>query len=101
MKKDYQKKIIIVKILNKKEIKALYLAQRKDSRMKCTLHSPAIYPEIVEHEALNLMTKLTDFALINETALIAKEQDKALRRAWISNTEVKLIERKSKLDIKM
>ena len=26
----------------------------------------------------------------------AKEQEEALRRAWISNTEVKLLERKSK-----
>tara|TARA_B100000700_G_scaffold329267_2_gene450283 strand:+ start:110 stop:256 length:147 start_codon:yes stop_codon:yes gene_type:complete len=47
------------------------------------------------------MTKLTDFTVINATALIAQEQDKALHLAWISNTEVKLIERKSIPDRKM
>ena len=42
------------------------------------------------------MTKLTDYSPIGRTTFTAKEQDEALRRAWISNTEVKLLERKSK-----
>ena len=61
-----------------------------------TLHLPSIYPEIVTHTTLNLITKLTDYAAIGETTLTAKEQDKALRRAWVSNTELQLLERKSK-----
>tara|TARA_Y100001968_G_scaffold199412_1_gene182938 strand:- start:1789 stop:2001 length:213 start_codon:yes stop_codon:yes gene_type:complete len=69
--------------------------------MRCTPHSPSVYPEILAHADLNLMTKLTDFTVINATALIAQEQDKALHLAWISNTEVKLIERKSIPDRKM
>ena len=63
--------------------------------MKYTLHSSYVYPEIVTHATLNLMTKLTDFAAIEGTEHIAKEQDEALRRAWISNTEVKLLELKA------
>ena len=64
--------------------------------MTSTLHSPSVYQEIVTHATLNLMTKITDYAPPNGTTLTAKEQDEALRRAWISNTEVKLLERKSK-----
>ena len=64
--------------------------------MPSALHSPSIYQEIIEHTTLNLMTKLTDYALRNRSTPTAKEQDEALRRAWISNTEVKLLERKNK-----
>ncbi len=64
--------------------------------MTSTLYSPCIYPEIVTHATLSLMTKITDYSTFCETSLTAKEQDEALRRAWISNTEVKLLERKSK-----
>ena len=42
------------------------------------------------------MTKLTDnFGIDN--APTAKEQSEAFRRAWIANTEIKLLERKTKL----
>ena len=64
--------------------------------MKPTPHSPLIYSEIVTHTTLNLMTKITDYNSINGNSLTEKEQDEALRRAWISNTEVKLLERKNK-----
>tara|TARA_Y100001968_G_scaffold300551_1_gene312045 strand:+ start:1387 stop:1560 length:174 start_codon:yes stop_codon:yes gene_type:complete len=29
--------------------------------MKSTLHSPSIYPEIITHATLDLMTKLTEY----------------------------------------
>tara|TARA_B100000579_G_scaffold400487_1_gene382188 strand:- start:359 stop:535 length:177 start_codon:yes stop_codon:yes gene_type:complete len=29
--------------------------------MTCTLHSPSIYPEIITHTTLELMTKLTEY----------------------------------------
>ena len=40
------------------------------------------------------MTKLTDYDLTSGASLTVKEKDEALRRAWISNTEVKLLDRK-------
>ena len=44
------------------------------------------------------MTKLTDKVTIcPDKGTMAKEQNKAFRRAWIANTEVKLLERKNKL----
>tara|TARA_B100000214_G_scaffold207823_1_gene150685 strand:+ start:430 stop:585 length:156 start_codon:yes stop_codon:yes gene_type:complete len=44
------------------------------------------------------MTKLTDKLAINEgDCSTAKEQNEAFRRAWIANTEVKLLERKTKV----
>ena len=64
--------------------------------MSSTLHSQSFYSEIVTHSTLKLMTKLTDYSSSGGFGLTAKEQDEALRRAWISNTEVKLLERKSK-----
>tara|TARA_B100001250_G_scaffold296402_1_gene257939 strand:+ start:781 stop:975 length:195 start_codon:yes stop_codon:yes gene_type:complete len=64
--------------------------------MSTTLYSHSLYQEIITHTTLSMMTKLTDYTAINGTTLTAKEQDEALRRAWISNTEVKLLERKSK-----
>tara|TARA_B100000700_G_C14581838_1_gene640556 strand:+ start:244 stop:438 length:195 start_codon:yes stop_codon:yes gene_type:complete len=63
--------------------------------MTCAPHSPLIYPEIVAHSTLSLMSKLTDYASIGVIPLTEKEQAEALRRAWISNTEVKLLERKN------
>ena len=66
--------------------------------MPLTLHSLSVYKEILVHTNLKLMTKLTDHVTIDSGAnLSAKEQSEALRRAWISNTEVKLLESKSKL----
>jgi len=67
--------------------------------MTLTLHSLSVYEEIVAHEKLQLMTKLTDQVLFRrENHLSAKEQNEAMRRAWISNAEVKILERKTKLD---
>ena len=67
--------------------------------MRYTLHSLFIYEEIVAHANLNLMTKLTDRLTISrDSRLYATEQNEAMRRAWISNTEVKILERKAKLD---
>ena len=42
------------------------------------------------------MTKLTDYTSPGQISFTSKEQDEAMRIAWISNTEVKLIERKNK-----
>ena len=64
--------------------------------MSLTLHSPSIYPEIVTHATLSLMTKLTDYTEINGATPTAREQDEALQNAWIINTEVKILKRKSK-----
>ena len=64
--------------------------------MVSTLYSASIYPEIIAHTSLNLMTKITDYDLIGEDTKTEKEQDEALRRAWISNTEVSILERKRK-----
>ena len=44
------------------------------------------------------MTKLTDYLVVNrENHLSTKEQNEAILRAWISNTEVNILERKTKL----
>ena len=67
--------------------------------MPLVLHPLLVYDEIVTHASLELMTKLTDHSVIRrENHLSAKEQNEAMRRAWISNTEVKLLARKTKLD---
>ena len=67
--------------------------------MSLTLYSFSVYEEIVAHAQLKLMTKLTDRLSINsDNDLYSKEQNDAMRRAWISNTEVKILERKAKLD---
>ena len=59
----------------------------------------SVYEEIVAHASLKLMTKLTDHLVISrEEKLSVKEQNEAMRRAWISNTEVQLLKRKTKLD---
>ena len=64
------------------------------------LHSLSMYEEVVAHSKLKLMTKLTDYLVVNsENYLSAKEQNEAMLRAWISNTEVNLLERKTKLDL--
>ena len=66
--------------------------------MHLALHSLSVYEQIVEHANLKIMTKITDQVLIDaDNHCSAKEQSEALRRAWISNTEVKLLTRKSKL----
>ena len=64
--------------------------------MALTLHPPSIYSEIVVHTTLNLMTKLTDYPTTYVNNLTSKEQDEALQKAWISNSEVKLLKRKRK-----
>lgn len=67
--------------------------------MPLTLYSMSVYEEIVAHASLKLMTKLTDHLVISrEEKLSVKEQNEAMRRAWISNTEVQLLKRKTKLD---
>ena len=44
------------------------------------------------------MTKLTDsMQIVEGSRPTAKEQSDAFRRAWIANTEVKLLKRKTKL----
>ena len=66
--------------------------------MPLTLHSLSVYKEILVHTNLKLMTKLTDHVTIDSGGYVsAKEQSEALRSAWISNTEVKLLERKTRL----
>ena len=65
--------------------------------MSCALHPLSTYEEIVFHSNLRLMTKLTDKVTISaDNSPTAKEQSEAFRRAWIANTEVKLLERKNK-----
>ncbi len=57
----------------------------------------SVYKEVLAHANLKLMTKLTDrMSVDTDNHLSAKEQSEALRRAWISNTEVKLLTRKMK-----
>ena len=64
--------------------------------MVLALYSLSVYEEIVAHTNLKLMTKLTDYTSPGQISFTSKEQDEAMRIAWISNTEVKLIERKNK-----
>ena len=67
--------------------------------MPLTLHSLFVYEEIVAHANLELMTKLTDhFTVSRDNGLYAKEKNDAMRRALISNTEVMILERKTKSD---
>ena len=42
------------------------------------------------------MTKLTDSYSVRDDSLTAKEQNEAFRKAWLANTEVRLLERKTK-----
>ena len=66
--------------------------------MSRTPYSLSDYEEIVAHANLNLMTKITDRVEVGASNYsTAKEQSEAFRRAWIANTEVKLLERKTKL----
>ena len=62
--------------------------------MQLALHSLSVYEEIVAHSNLKLMTKLTDNVIAERGCLKSKEQSEAFRRAWIENTELKLLERK-------
>ncbi len=62
--------------------------------MRLTLHPLSVYEEIVAHTNLKLMTKLTDKVTDYDSLPSSKEQSEAFRRAWIANTEVKLLERK-------
>ena len=64
--------------------------------MRLALHSLLVYEQIVVHSNLKLMTKLTDYETIpSDSHVSVKEQSDALHRAWISNTEVQLLKRKS------
>ena len=64
--------------------------------MSPALHSLSVYQEIVAHSSLNLMTKLTDGEVVGFNSFTtAKEQSEAFHRAWIANTEVKLLESKN------
>ena len=60
--------------------------------MTSTLHSLSVYEEIVAHNNLNMMTKLTD-AVEPATQYWggAKERSDAFRKAWIKATEETLI----------
>ena len=65
--------------------------------MTLTLHSLSVYQEIVAHANLRLMTKLTDSVIDADKCPTAKQQREAFRRAWIANTEVRLLDRKTKI----
>ena len=43
------------------------------------------------------MTKLTDSVIDADKCPTAKQQREAFRRAWIANTEVRLLDRKTKI----
>ncbi len=60
--------------------------------MTSTLHSLSVYEEIVAHNNLNMMTKLTD-AVEPATQYWggAKERSDAFRKAWIKATEETLV----------
>ena len=64
--------------------------------MSRALHSLSIYEEIVVHTNLNMMTKLTDCVVGNDSSdyFGAKERSEAFREAWISATEANLLELK-------
>ncbi len=63
------------------------------------LHLLPAFEAIVVYSSLKLMYKPSDyFVITRENHLSSKDQIDAMRRAWISNTEVKLLERKTKLD---
>ena len=64
--------------------------------MSHALHSLSIYEEIVAHTNLNMMTKLTDCVVGNDSSdyFGAKERSEAFREAWISATEANLLELK-------
>ena len=64
--------------------------------MSNTLHSLAIYEEIVAHSYSNMMTKLTDCVVSIDSSdyFGAKERSEAFREAWIGATEATLLERK-------
>ena len=53
--------------------------------MNCTLHAPSIYPEIVTHTTLNLMTKLTDYP--------SPAKQEAKIEAQISNAEMRMLQK--------
>ena len=56
--------------------------------MKPALHSPSIYPEIIIHTTLNLMTKLTDYPL--------PEKQDAKIEAQRRNAEERVLQRNSR-----
>ena len=63
--------------------------------MKAAPHSESIYPEIVTHTTLSLMTKLTDCGVAADyLPFKAKERSEALLKAWLSAKEASLIEKK-------
>tara|TARA_B100000945_G_scaffold16337_1_gene12112 strand:- start:986 stop:1183 length:198 start_codon:yes stop_codon:yes gene_type:complete len=64
--------------------------------MGLALHSLSYYEEIVTHASLKLMSKRAEAISIGaEKLTTAKEQSDAFRRAWIGNTEERLLKRKT------
>ena len=53
--------------------------------MKATLHSPSIYPEILTHATLDLMTKLTEYS--------SPAKQKAITEAQRRSTEERVLEK--------
>ena len=63
--------------------------------MQLTLYPLSIYEEIVAHATLNMMTKLTDYAVADASDFFGtKDRSEAFRKAWISAAEATLVERK-------
>ena len=53
--------------------------------MKPTLHSPSIYPEIVTHTTLDIMTKMTEYP--------SPAKQEAKIEAQRSNAEVRVLQK--------
>ena len=64
--------------------------------MTPTLHSLSVYEEIVAHNNLKMMTKLTDAVSVGTHTWrnAAEEQDLAFRKAHANRLELKLVENK-------
>ena len=62
-----------------------YLVQVSNSRMPPTLYSPFIYPEIITHTSLDLMTKLTEYT--------SPAKQAAKIEAQRSNSELKVLQK--------
>jgi len=66
-----------------------YLAEDVLPRMTQTLHSASIYPEIITHANLELMTKLTEYT--------SPAKQEALLEAQRSNAEVRVLKRQPRI----
>tara|TARA_Y100001968_G_scaffold324079_1_gene362755 strand:- start:922 stop:1125 length:204 start_codon:yes stop_codon:yes gene_type:complete len=58
----------------------------------------SVYEQIVAHENLNMMTKLTDCVIASDPSYYfgSKERSEAFRMALIGATEATLVERKER-----